>query len=259
MQFVEVNGRILCYEYSDRGMDRTFVFLNSLGTDFRIWNSVTSSLRAFGNVLCFDNRGHGLSDVVPGKTTVRDMADDAYSLIQMLVSGNVVIVGLSVGGMMAQVLAGLLPERIEKLVLCDTRHKIGNADIWNERIDTVSRHGLEKIADGVMSRWFSESFRSAFPEQVQGYRNMLLRTPVPGYIATCEAIRDGDLTTQASSIRIPTICIVGSEDQSTPVEEVRSLASLIPGSQFEIIENAGHIPCVDSPGALVKLIKEFVA
>jgi pimeloyl-ACP methyl ester carboxylesterase len=88
---------------------------------------------------------------------------------------------------------------------------------------------------------------------------MLLRTPVSGYIATCEAIRDGDLTTPASSISIPTICIVGAEDKSTPVEEVRSLSALIPGSAFEIIEGAGHIPCVDNPKALVNLIKDFIS
>jgi 3-oxoadipate enol-lactonase len=82
---------------------------------------------------------------------------------------------------------------------------------------------------------------------------------VPGYVATCEAIRDGDLTAEATSIRVPTICIVGAEDKSTPVEEVRSLSALIPGSAFEVIEDAGHIPCVDNPKALVKLIKDFVS
>jgi 3-oxoadipate enol-lactonase len=240
-------------------MDRTFVFINSLGTDFRIWDSVAASLSSLGNILRFDNRGHGLSDVVPGTSSVHDMATDAHELINRLSSGKIIVVGLSVGGMMAQVLANIIPERIEKLVLCDTRHRIGNADIWNERINTVTGHGLEKIADGVMDRWFSESFRKKFPAEVQGYRNMLVRTPVPGYVATCEAIRDGDLTAEATSIRVPTICIVGAEDKSTPVEEVRSLSALIPGSAFEVIEDAGHIPCVDNPKALVKLIKDFVS
>jgi 3-oxoadipate enol-lactonase len=79
-----------------------------------------------------------------------------------------------------------------------------------------------------------------------------------GYIKTCEAIRDADLTEIAKQIKIPSLCVVGSEDKSTLPGEVKNLADLIKGAKFEVIEGSGHIPCVDNPEALTKLIIEFI-
>jgi pimeloyl-ACP methyl ester carboxylesterase len=93
---------------------------------------------------------------------------------------------------------------------------------------------------------------------VAGYKNMLERTPPLGYIKTCEAIRDADLTEIASAIKIPSLCIVGSEDRSTLPDEVRNLADLIKGSRFEVIQGSGHIPCVDNPKIVSKLIIDFL-
>ena len=150
------------------------------------------------------------------------------------------------------------PIKFPKLILCDTRHKIGNAQIWNERIAAVNEKGLASISDGVMQRWFSKSFHEAHPEKVAGYKNMLERTPPKGYTQTCVAIRDGDLTETAKQIKIPTLCIVGSEDKSTSPEEVKNLSDLIAGSRLEIIQGSGHIPCVDNPELLSKLIIDFI-
>src|SRR3954449_2520439 len=96
--------------------------------------------------------------------------------------------------MIAQLLAYHYPELIDKIILCDTRHKIGNTQIWNERITAVKEQGLQSISNGVMQRWFSENFRTNLSNKVAGYKNMLERTPALGYIKTCEAIRDADLT-----------------------------------------------------------------
>ncbi|MDO1445066.1 3-oxoadipate enol-lactonase [Rhodocytophaga aerolata] len=258
MQFIDINGHIIHYQWQNTGKEHTFVFINSLGTDYRIWTAVAEALQEYGNILLFDKRGHGLSDVVPDTNGLADFANDVQTLIEELKIKKCIIVGLSVGGMIAQVLASRIPEKIEKLVLCDTRHKIGNAPIWNDRIKAVEKEGLSRISDGVMQRWFSESFRKENKIQVTGYKNMLERTTTLGYIKTCEAIRDADLTELASQIKIPTLCIVGSEDKSTTVNEVRNLSELIKDSRFEIIQGSGHIPCVDNPQALVKLIYSFI-
>ena len=160
--------------------------------------------------------------------------------------------------MIAQILATLLPRQIEKLILCDTRHKIGNEEIWNTRIQQVKEHGIQSISDGVMQRWFSVHFHQTQPAKITGYQNMLERTPALGYIQTCEAIRDADLSAIAKQIKIPTLCVVGSEDKSTTPEEVKNLADLIEGSRYEVIQGSGHIPCVDNPATLNKLIIDFI-
>jgi pimeloyl-ACP methyl ester carboxylesterase len=163
MRFVNINGHTLHYNFipctsDDSASDTTFLFINSLGTDFRIWNDVAESLRQYGNILLFDNRGHGLSSIVEDTATVDDFADDAEALLKHLSIKKCIPVGLSVGGMIAQILAVRTPSKFPKLILCDTRHKIGNDQIWNERISTVNEKGLAAISDGVMQRWFSNYF-----------------------------------------------------------------------------------------------------
>lgn len=262
MQFLSINGHTIHYKHlqhsplGDGG--RTFLLINSLGTDFRIWDEVVESLKEYGNIILFDKRGHGLSDVVTETKGLDDFADDAIALLNYLQINKCIIIGLSVGGMIAQILASRFSTQIEKLILCDTRYKIGNEEIWNTRIQQVKEQGLQSISNGVMQRWFSADFHQTQPVKVTGYQNMLERTPVLGYIQTCEAIRDADLSAIAKQIKIPTLCVVGSEDKSTTPEEVENLADLIKGSLYKIIEGSGHIPCVDNPVILSKLIIDFI-
>ena len=258
MNFSRCNGITIHYKWIDGKRERTFIFINSLGTDFRIWKAVTEILKEYGNILLFDKRGHGLSDTPADTKSLENYLNDLLALLQHLSITKYTVVGLSVGGMIAQMLANHYPEMVDKLILCDTSHKIGSAAIWNERIAAVTKHGLQSISDSVMQRWFSESFRTNQPDTVAGYKNMLERTSVPGYIQTCEAIRDADLTEIARQIKIPALCLVGSEDRSTTPGEVKDLADLIEGSRYEVIQGSGHIPCVDNPSALSQLVIDFI-
>ncbi|TGV59864.1 3-oxoadipate enol-lactonase, partial [Mesorhizobium sp. M2D.F.Ca.ET.160.01.1.1] len=108
--------------------------------------------------------------------------------------------------------------------LSDTAHKIGTAESWNTRIATVERDSIEVIADGIMKVWFTPEFHAARAADLAGCRNMLTRQALPGYIGTCMAVRDADFTDSARRIAVPTLCIVGDQDGSTPPELVRSLA-----------------------------------
>ena len=259
MELINCNGISIHYHWANPGNENTFVLINSLGTDFRIWDDVATALQPFGNVLRFDKRGHGLSDVVVDTRGLDDYAMDIITLLEKLSIHKCTIIGLSIGGMIAQQIAHKTSSLVEKLVLCDTRFKIGTRQFWDERIAAVKNGGLSSISSAVMQRWFSEDFRNHEPYRVAGYRNMLERTPATGYISACEAIRDADLTDIAKQIRIPVLCIVGAEDKSTTPEEVKSLSDLISGSRYEIIDRSGHIPCVDNPSALNKLIIDFIS
>ena len=264
MQFLSINGHIIHYKFlshplGDRGKGSiTFLFINSLGTDFRIWNDIVEKVQPYGNVLLFDKRGHGLSDVVEDTGSLEDFMNDAFALLQYLSIKKCTVIGISVGGIIAQLMAHHRPEMIDKLILCDTRHKIADAEFWNKRIETIKANGLNSISGDLMKRWFAPSFHIVYPAKVAGYKNMLERTSLTGYVQTCAAIRDADTTEIAKKIAHKTLCIVGSEDLSTTVEEVKSLHTLIPGSAFEVIENSGHLPCVDNPEMLSKLIIDFI-
>jgi pimeloyl-ACP methyl ester carboxylesterase len=87
---------------------------------------------------------------------------------------------------------------------------------------------------------------------------MLTRTPVAGYTATCEAIRDADLADSARMIQTKTLVLGGAEDAATPPDLVRELAQTLPDARLELIEQAAHLPCIEQPDAMVTAIHRFL-
>lgn len=259
MQFTTNNGVLLHYAFHDVGAGKpTLVFVNSLGTDFRIWSTVAEAFRDDYSILLYDKRGHGLSDVGATPYTIDDHADDLVVLLDHVDARDVVLCGLSVGGLIAQNVASRRPRQVTCLILCDTAHKIGTAESWNARIAAIEAHGIESLADTVMERWFTPAFRAGRPEELKGCRNMLVRQPAAGYAATCAALCEADQTEMVKALAVPTLCIVGDQDGSTPPDLVRSMSDLIPGARFEIIAGAGHIPCIEQPRSLVALMRDFL-
>ena len=260
MPFVNIGGITLHHRHMPaNGNARPIVFINSLGTDLRIWDEVASALGGEMPLLVYDKRGHGLSDIGAGIRAIDDHVDDLLGLIDHFGLDKIVLCGLSVGGLIAQGLYARRPDIVNALILCDTAHKIGTADSWNARIATVERDGIQAVAEGVLKVWFTPTFHSQRSAELAGCRNMLTRQALPGYIGPCAAVRDADFTGIARRIAVPTLCIVGAHDGSTPPALVRSLADLIPGARFEIIRNAGHIPCIEQPDLMVDLIRDFLA
>jgi pimeloyl-ACP methyl ester carboxylesterase len=130
--------------------------------------------------------------------------------------------------------------------------------MWEERIAAIEKGGIEVLAEPIMERWLSAKFRSAYPEETLAWRNMLTRTPVEGYVGTCAAIRDADLTESTRNLTMPVLGIGGSEDGSTPPDVVKGAIDLIEGGRFELVEGAGHLPCVENPERVASLITEFL-
>lgn len=258
MPFTRFNSTLMHWSATGPADRPAIVFSNSLGSDWRIWNAVTERLSHRYRIVSYDKRGHGLSDVSVQPVTIAALADDMLALADHLKLGRFSIAGISVGGMIAQAVAAKASQRLSALILCDTAAKIGMAGTWNTRINSIRSGGIASIADPIIERWFARGFREARPDDLAGWRNMLTRTPADGYIAMCEAIRDADLTAAAAQIRVPTLLVTGGEDASTPPDLVRGTANLIPGSRFEVIENAGHLPCIEQPEVLAGLISEHL-
>ncbi|MFT7533380.1 MAG: 3-oxoadipate enol-lactonase [Gammaproteobacteria bacterium] len=233
------------------------VLVNSLGTDFRMWHRLVLLLEADFHILCYDKRGHGLSDAPQAPYSMQDHYGDLINLMDFLSIDNAVLCGDSVGGMIAQALATRCPERIVALVLCDTAARIGNEEIWNPRIEAVRANGIEALADATMERWFSLKTQQNKAE-IRLWRNMLIRTADQGYIGTSIAIRDEDLTESTRELNLPVLALVGAEDNSTPPDVVRQMSELIKGSRFEVIDDAGHLPCIEQPDKIAGLIKDFL-
>ena len=233
------------------------VFSNSLGTDFRIWDDVVEGLSGDFTIVRYDKRGHGLSGLGATPYTLDDHVDDLEALLDHLTITQATVCGLSVGGLIAQSLYARRPNLVSALILCDTAHVIGTPAMWQERIDALLAVGLSPMIDAVMDRWFTADFRDDEASAYQVCRTMFERQDLNGYVGTCVAIRDADLTSEAGRISVPTLCLVGDKDAATPPELVSELASLIPGAKYKVIEGAGHIPCVEQPKVFTALLKEF--
>ncbi|GAB4394082.1 MAG: 3-oxoadipate enol-lactonase [Kiloniellaceae bacterium] len=257
MDFRALNSVVLHVEDLGPEDRPALVFVNSLGTDFRIWDDVVVRLIERFRIVLYDKRGHGLSEEAEFPYSLDDHVDDLAALLDDLEIGKAIICGLSVGGLIAQGLAAARPELVAGLILCDTAHKIGTAEMWDQRMAAIEEGGIESIADAVLERWFTEEFRESDPIAMQGWYNMLTRTPEVGYLGTCAVLRDSDLTEQAKAIAVPTLCVVGEEDGATPPELVRAMADLIPGAGYEVIAGAGHLPCIEQPEVLAELILDF--
>lgn len=258
MNFTTINGTLLHYRDEGEAKGLPLVFINSLGTDLRIWDAIVPHFSANHRLVRYDKRGHGLSDCPSPPYTLHQHTADLAGLMDALQVNQAIFVGISVGGMIAMDFAIHHPHRVGKLVLCDTAPRIGTPEMWNERVNTLRAHGMAHLGETILARWFAPSFAAEQPDAYRGYGNMLTRTPIDGYTGTCEAIRDADLWPHVGRIEAPTLVLCGAEDLATPPAQAQKLAHTLPNATYTILESAAHLPCIEQPQALAAAIDAFL-
>ena len=258
MQFVEINNRITHFRFLQNEGKPVIAFINSLGTDFRIWEDVVEELRDQYAILLFDKAGHGLSEIPTNDWSMQNYVDDFTGLIDHLGILKITLVGLSIGGMISMLFASQNNDRLERMMLCDTAPKIGREKDWNTRIKTIDLKGIPFLSSAILERWFAKGFSTNNKEALRGYQLMLEKTSVKGYNYACQAIRDADLSDLFSKITIPVLCLCGGEDLSTPPELVKLMASQFKTTDYVEIEKTGHLPCVEKPDVFVDHLLKFM-
>lgn len=256
MQIAEVNGTALHYRLEGPEGGAPIVFINGLGTDLRLWDDVLPHLPEGLRILRFDKRGHGLSDVPPPPYKMGTLVADTEALMKHCGLSDACVVGLSIGGMIAQGLALKRLDLVRGLVLSNTAAKIANPAIWDDRIAKAEAGGLQALAASSLERWFSRRFR-ATPE-IALWEHLFVRSPLVGWIGGAQAIANTDFYTPTSGLRLPTLGIAGSEDGSTPPDLVRETVNLIPGSEMVLMRGVGHLPCVEAPEAYAEHLTAFL-
>jgi 3-oxoadipate enol-lactonase len=258
MPFASVGDLILHYQRDGLETGPTLVLLHSLGTDLRIWDDVIPHFVEKFRIVRYDLRGHGLSDCPPGPYSMQDHVADLTGLMNSLGIERSVFIGISVGGMVALAYAAAQPAQLDALVLIDTGLAIGTPAAWNDRIENLRHGGMGPMVETILPRWFAPSFIVDHPLEYRGYANMLMRTPLDGYIASCAALRDTDLHEIAHAVTTRTFVMSGSEDISTPPEVGRTLAQSLSDSRFSVIAGVGHLPCIEQPDTLATAIENFL-
>ena len=257
MPILHTENGALHYELAGPTSAPVLLFSNSLGTDLSMWDPQSQTLSADFRVLRYDGRGQGELVVPPGPYTIEILAGDVVSLLKELDIAKVHFCGLSMGGMVGMSLAMRAPECLGKLILCNTALKIGTPEVWDARINAVRAGGMSAVVDGVLERWFTPKFRKVSPSAIQATRQMLLRSPVEGYIACCSAVRDMDARDGIAAIRVPTLIISGAHDPVTPPHDGRFMTEKIAGSIYKELP-AAHLSNVEAAEAFTMEVLQFL-
>ena len=257
MPFVEIKDLRMYYELDGPAAAPALVLSNSLGTNLSLWDPQLPIFAKSFRVLRYDSRGHGHTSATPGEYSVEMLGRDVLQLLDALNLKRVNFCGLSIGGMTGMWLAVNAPKRLEKLVLSNTAPKIGKLDLWNERIKAVRESGTKAIAKQVVERWFTPEFHAKHPDQIAKTRQIIESTSTDGYVSSCAAVRDFDFWQKVGAIRVQTLVIAGTHDQSVPPSDAQKLAKQIPGARY-IEVPAAHISNVEAATRFTDEVSTFL-
>lgn len=242
--FAEINGIRVRYEHGGDKSKPAIVLSNSMSTSLEMWNPQWADLCKEFQVLRYDTRGHGQTDAPADAYTMTGLADDLLALMDAVGIEKAHFVGLSLGGMIAQQIAVMRPERVRSLCLIATTAKSPGGDprYWNARLSQIKEsQTFEVVLPLILDKWLTMKFRRDHPKDFAFLSQFILDTPVDGYIGGISAIRDFDILDKIHEIAVPTLVIEGEEDSSTTVEDGKAIVARIPNSELRIIPNKRHI------------------
>jgi 3-oxoadipate enol-lactonase len=257
MPFAESNGVRLNYRFDGVAGAPVLVLSNSLGANLSMWDPQIPALAERFRVLRYDTRGHGQSSVTTGPYSITQLGRDVVGLLDAVGIERAHFCGLSMGGLIGLWLGIYTPERIDRLVLCNTAPKIGATETWNARIEMVRTKGMGPVAETQAQRWFTPAFIARAPDVIAAARQMIASTSSEGYTANCGAIRDADQRETISRIRARTLVIAGLHDPVIPAADVRYLADTISGAKLVELE-ASHLSNVEAPVEFTKALLNFL-
>ena len=260
-QKTEIKGRNIAYALLGSEGAPAVVLGHALGSNSNIWGYQLPLLTARFRVLVYDLPGHGESDPPVKYDSFDDLANDLAALLDHTGISRATLVGLSIGGMIAQHFAALYPDRLQALVLCSTGFQTDETGkkIFGDRIAQVSEQGIEPQVDGSMSRWFTPQFLSDAPATIEWVKRMYRKTSPAGFINACRAIQELDTLDRLSSITAPTLLIPGELDPAFPVSVSRTMQSQIKNAELKVLAGAAHIGNVERPHEFNEILFKFLA
>ncbi|MEV6165648.1 4-carboxymuconolactone decarboxylase [Streptomyces sp. NPDC052052] len=231
----------------------TLVIGPVLGTTWHMWDRQIPELTQHWRVLRYDLPGHGGAPARPA-TTVSELSDRLLATLDGLGVQRFGYVGCSLGGAIGADLALRHPHRVASLALVAASPRFGSADEFRQRGVVVRTNGLEPMARTAPERWFTPGFAAAQPAIVE-WAVQMVRTTDPGcYIAACEALATFDIRGELGRITVPTLVLVGAEDQVTGAGDARTLVAGIPDARLALVPDASHLAPVEQPAAVTDLL-----
>ncbi|MEU8804196.1 alpha/beta fold hydrolase [Spirillospora sp. NPDC048819] len=240
-------------------MRAPLVLLHPLGVDHRFWNRVVEALPGHvGEVVVPDLLGHGSAPLPPQSATIDDFADAVEAGIDR--HGQVHLVGVSLGGLVAQVLAARRPDLVKRLVVADTVAVYPDAmrAMWRDRAATVRREGIEAFVEPTEALWFSQAFRRDEADAVARVRRVLLDGDPEGYARTCEALADADTTDAVRSVAAPVLVACGEDDAPPFLQATQWFSTALPAVTVAWLPG-GHATAYEHPKSFADAVADFLS
>jgi 3-oxoadipate enol-lactonase len=240
------------------GAGRDLVLLHPVGLDHTFWHSLATAASRTHRVVAIDLRGHGRSPPAARGTSLDDYADDVHAVIARHCRGAPSVLGLSFGGMLAQMLALRHPASLSALALCGCTG--GFADdvrpVLRERGLAAERGGMQAIVEPTIERWFTPGFRGA--SEADRVRDRLRTDDAGSWSAAWHAISTFNALPRLGEIAVPTVVIAGELDAATPLAAATKLAQSIRGARLRVLPAAPHMMHIECRDAYNAAVMEFL-
>ncbi len=256
---IKANGITFNFDISGSDNAPWLIFSNSLATNLHMWDPQAADLKSEFRMLRYDQRGHGETEAPAGRYPFDLLIADAVALMDALSIKTAHFGGLSMGGATALGLAEQHPDRLDRVIVCDTpcQSTPTSSQQWEERILVAQKDGMEALVEPTVGRWFPPDVLKANPPYVDKIRQMVRTTPVNGFIGCAAALADHNYAAAIATVTRPVLFMVGEKDGVAP-PAMRKLNEALPGSRYVELPGAGHISNLDQPQAFTRAMADFL-
>ncbi len=261
MAMVSINGD--SFFVTDQGSGPPLLLVHGFPLNHTMWIHQIEEFASRHRVLAPDLRGFGKSVVTAGTVTMQQHADDLAAILdKMEINDPIVFCGLSMGGYIAWQFVEKYGGRLAGLILCDTRAIADTEEAREGRIAMAKRvlqEDPEFVAEAMLPKLVARDTSASRPEIARAIREMIVGTAPNGIAAAQRGMAERpDVTQQLSTIKVPTLVIVGEHDEISRAQEMREIADAIPNSRFVEIAGAGHMTPMEQPEALNAAMRKFL-
>lgn len=236
------------------------VLLHAIATNLELWAPQIPVWSTRFRVLSVDLPGHGESEAQPRIQSLEAYAAALERLLTRESIATASLVGLSLGGMIAQAFALMFPERVRALALCNTSARTPPQlrEVWSQRKQAALEHGMASQVSATLERWFTPSFARSSPLHVARIARMIERTSVEGYCSAIEAIQRLDLLDELPRLEMPALVVAGRDDKAATPEIAREIAARLHDARLVILDDAAHLSNVEQPVAFTETVGAFL-
>jgi 3-oxoadipate enol-lactonase len=243
------------------GQGPALVMLHCLGMDHHLWDCLHPLSDRF-ELISYDFPGHGETPVPDGGYGVEDLSDQLAGVLRRHAIGRVHVMGISLGGLVAQHFAATQPTVVDRLILCDTtpRYTPDARANWATRAAAARQAGAAALLPQIERIWFTQPFRDRqpVPPAIRLVRDTFARCPGEGYALACEALAAADLIDNAGEIHAPTLVLCGSDESLAFREAAEWLAATIAGAKLAYVPQAAHASVLEQPAWFEAALRQFL-